>query len=707
MYSALLFYLSVYCTGTSVYITAIMPPYHFGPVQELLKLSKIYNKLDEQIQSFEVSTQNYPSIENLHEYLQAFQHCFVYIQNYQGIEMPSIKVPIVLSEIEAVFWTDITSGYYTEEYIHVVQKRAQKTYFQNGKLKTVVDFNCTSDFFIKESKIPNYIGHCLGINRTKFITNSRPWNCEVHFDVFAPPLLQVFKDEHKLRVSLHAFNTPIDLWVYKINTSNPITRQSFHSPMYFIKVRINMFHDQEMSFNNPENLNTWFFHSYSKQKPVLGIDGWRTIPEMVNEIYITMFTNPTNSKTKCNITKVVALKPCYICREEDKPPSLATEISRSVWKANELSRWQVISNFFPTRGEMVSVRVEDTYGVPDFRTCRNFKTIQNIVNGKYEDSKFDLALIQTIQQILGNYSYSHDWVSACENEVVLEQSKFSRFFFRFNSHQRLEHYKNALITLSDDNNIFTFVSCGKPPSRGFAFEELINVFDMKIWLFIFASVLLITFVIVELGEMTHCRLRPRKICKLESQTSIVVQAIKVFLEQGGPFESLVVRKEILRFSIGAFLLVGIVLSNAYKSSNVYNLVSPRKPIPYENLSQLISDGFKIYSRGEYTNEEGLEHKYDSQHYIRSLNYTQFMEVSTIGRQPFHQINSKWYTDSYNESTYFSFGPAILAVHVGITIVSEVSMFLLNLHRGRDHFNRYFSQVELKYNITNEASQSIG
>jgi len=145
--------------------------------------------------------------------------------------------------------------------------------------------------------------------------------------------------------------------------------------------------------------------------------------------------------------------------------------------------------------------------------------------------------------------------------------------------------------VSDETNIFTFVSCGKPPSRGFAFEELINVFDVKIWLLIFVFIVLIAFIIGMVFTIRDSSLHPKRMWVLEKHLSILMQVIKALLEQGDPFASTVIDNVVLRCSIGTFLLVGIVLSNAYKNSNVYNLVSPLKPIPYENLSQLLTDGF--------------------------------------------------------------------------------------------------------------------
>lgn len=51
------------------------------------------------------------------------------------------------------------------------------------------------------------------------------------------------------------------------------------------------------------------------------------------------------------------------------------------------------------------------------------------------------------------------------------------------------------------------------------------------------------------------------------------------------------------------LLVGTILSNAYKNDNVYNMVVPRKPVLYSEFSELVRDNFKIYTKSFKVNFE--------------------------------------------------------------------------------------------------------
>lgn len=52
----------------------------------------------------------------------------------------------------------------------------------------------------------------------------------------------------------------------------------------------------------------------------------------------------------------------------------------------------------------------------------------------------------------------------------------------------------------------------------------------------------------------------------------------------------------LRLSIGLFLLVAIVINNAYKNTNVYNMIAPRNSTPYRFLHEILADKFDAYTR---------------------------------------------------------------------------------------------------------------
>lgn len=52
----------------------------------------------------------------------------------------------------------------------------------------------------------------------------------------------------------------------------------------------------------------------------------------------------------------------------------------------------------------------------------------------------------------------------------------------------------------------------------------------------------------------------------------------------------------LRWISAGYVLIAVVLSNAYKSNNINNLISGRALLPYQQFHELVSDNFRIYTR---------------------------------------------------------------------------------------------------------------
>ncbi len=72
--------------------------------------------------------------------------------------------------------------------------------------------------------------------------------------------------------------------------------------------------------------------------------------------------------------------------------------------------------------------------------------------------------------------------------------------------------------------------------------------------------------------------------------------IKVLLEQGDPFPGRFINSEPFRFLICGTLLGGLILSNAFKSNNVYNIVLPKQSLKFSRLNELFQHGYTVYSK---------------------------------------------------------------------------------------------------------------
>jgi len=261
-----------------------------GSVSNLLKLTHFYKFLNNELKSeFEnnIKNEEYPSIENLHEYLEPFKNCFVHMTNHRSVEIHPTNIPIVLTEIEAQLIRNTNTSTWlnvTNELITIVQKQSQ--FPQTGKLKSE-DFSCNSNFQVRMSEtwIRKFSGYCLAINHKKFVMNTRPWSCEVRFDMFLPIYQTKYNSElhsewlEYFYLKIHP--APIELWHYPWSTNtnkNETTRKLIPSSLPVIKINIITATEYEHWFQNNVYMDWIFTHV----DPI-----WRTRLGWKNERLVT------------------------------------------------------------------------------------------------------------------------------------------------------------------------------------------------------------------------------------------------------------------------------------------------------------------------------------------------------------------------------------------------------------------------------------
>ncbi len=72
--------------------------------------------------------------------------------------------------------------------------------------------------------------------------------------------------------------------------------------------------------------------------------------------------------------------------------------------------------------------------------------------------------------------------------------------------------------------------------------------------------------------------------------------VKTLLEQGGPFTGPICKSNDFSFLMCCTLLGGLVLSNAFKSEIVYNIVLPRERLPLRTMGEFLQHGYKLYTK---------------------------------------------------------------------------------------------------------------
>lgn len=146
--------------------------------------------------------------------------------------------------------------------------------------------------------------------------------------------------------------------------------------------------------------------------------------------------------------------------------------------------------------------------------------------------------------------------------------------------------RSAALYLENKFGSLRFVSCGSRGLESLRLEQFVAVFEITLWKWILGvEVLLIVSMNLIRGSMLPLNLLDKAVC-----------IIKVLLEQGDPFPGRFVKSKAFRFIISGTLLGGLVLSNAFKSTNVYNIVLPKQHLKFRTFQELLQHGYSVYSK---------------------------------------------------------------------------------------------------------------
>lgn len=198
-------------------------------------------------------------------------------------------------------------------------------------------------------------------------------------------------------------------------------------------------------------------------------------------------------------------------------------------------------------------------------------------------------------QIVKNVSLLHDF-SACENPKIGETTGVKTNGESYVTVDELPcencNFYNLPFTITNVTmNSLRVINCGRVREKeGLSFDELHRIFDGWIWLLILLSNLT---VILALSQ-NILKLTDASVC------NNFLSPVTVLLEQGGLLPNHLINHFRLKIISGGFLLIGIVLSNAYKNANVHKMIAPRYTPPCETYQELVNDGYAVYVKGELT-----------------------------------------------------------------------------------------------------------
>lgn len=133
-----------------------------------------------------------------------------------------------------------------------------------------------------------------------------------------------------------------------------------------------------------------------------------------------------------------------------------------------------------------------------------------------------------------------------------------------------------------------FISCSELKQECLLFSELVNIYDAWAWHCLICTTVGLAYLI-------------SSVAKKESFVKSMLGMFKVVVGQGDPFMHHVFNSVPLRFAAVPFLFMGVIVSEGYKNSNMYNIICPRRTIFKEYISELVSGKFTVYTRSSVVN----------------------------------------------------------------------------------------------------------
>lgn len=508
----------------------------------------------------------YPTVVKLNDHLKQVSsalNCFTVIDNFHGMDLDESEIPVVLRRpIPFVYKKIMVVWTWSTAHLNNV------SVFVHAK-----NLTCSVSKFLSSFQFV-YDDICLRINMTTYFRSAKPFQCHVLFKLFPITYLTYSK------------NYLISPQVFQIRMKN--THMEIATPPTIPPITC-IFRVHQQS----QNLSALFteFMKWVNRKSLEKMNTY--LYPYYQEIFV-LFSIGRVQKRKLigqesirDYETIEVLKVCPACLSENGKLGGLTRIrikylnlkiltSISFTRAHEKHYWSAASDHSG----------DGNLHTPTFQHMRSCKVYsaslwENIRKEKSVIDKVAVGHSYVWKSMMGNFSFvmadiDPDCKILGQAEVTIDIAQFAfiRPYFVYPYYP--PDYLSSL----------RFVGCGRRGLSTIPFMELIRVFEGPTWLAIFLTMLIV---------LTFMRFLFKNIKAGASTTSI----LKVLLEQGDPIPPCITLTKKHRYFIGTFLLVGIVLSNAYKSSNVYNMVIPRSPILYKLLTDLLRDKIDMYSRSYY------------------------------------------------------------------------------------------------------------
>lgn len=497
-------------------------------------------------------------VSNLNNYISNMgsQRCFIGLNNFQGADIIGLNSPVRITRPKVI--SRLLIG-------------------QRGLFDQLLFYWTSPNIASGNTTLkPNAAGlvskfiigiHSLSIALHSFVGSAKPWNCEMHFGLFPPIALineirkypQNFQYKRSVPYTVPSGVSSIYVFVvHKVVTKDLAQLQAFiinlvYLGTYNFHFTVDIYLMAEVE--SPSLAKTCVYGEH-----FVNIDCLR----LLRLSYKRLLKNPDVSNRLVNF--VVVDRECVIPGNSSNGLHWASSAPK-----NEILVWHMIGN---------------TARFP----CGRFQS--NWYSRPLSDWRADMWL-----SIFGNYSVAIGNGYHCENGKIAQfevsmTMPYSPLVLKWITLRPDEDYEVLVHRYQEKFGILRFVSCSEVRVESLLYRDLTAIYESRVW-----AVIIITMMAV---AITHAYLGRRG-----SVSTNLFAVFKILTGQGDPYTHPVFNRDPLRLVTVPILFMGVILSEGYKNSNVYNMVTPRKVVSYESFSEIVKDNFSIYTRiGDITFDLG-------------------------------------------------------------------------------------------------------
>lgn len=532
-------------------------------------------------------------ITNINPALNPFfkSHCFMHITSFREKAFDFLNVPehpLILRQIMSQKVIGQTSENRAPSNIEKLMWVASGLQ-QPERINKSVNKCFGSPYLEFDKVLLTYSTVCARLEFSKFPINIKPWTCEVYFGLFPPAFAM------QSQYGTDNYLGYPGVWNYDRYVA---TRSNFPSRMP--KFNVLFVNTKVHSLFIKDAYGNWLKRYFGKRLPgsrinLLAISTDRFF------IFETVSISHAFKEAVEVISNIWSVSKCLNYEGNDDFQQLITRISQEEWDSYNF--------WFRVKAGAKKCQVRTAWDIytkvePVNDHNQNFQEHFSICNDHPLKSTSPVEFARKVithvwRIIMDNYTHpvfkkdGHYWLkimgSECSNGILRDTiftPEYSRLQLEIEVKLRFPEY--FIESVANDMHTLRFVSCGRPELSPLAFQEFLNVFQSQVWICVVVAILSLvlskTLIVDWANKKTFINF-----------LSSCLHYSQMLVEQSSSFIDLH-KANSWRISLSSYLLVAIVISNAYRNVNVYNMVKPRVPIPYETFDQLITDRFTIFTR---------------------------------------------------------------------------------------------------------------